>query len=923
MTTNLIRDEARRRSELLEISRYSVILDLGRCTDREQREFDSVTEVDFTAEQAEPTFIDLIAAGVVELALNGERLDPEAAFDGARVRFTPRAGANTLRVHARALYSRTGEGLHRFFDPADDTVYLYTQYEPTDARRVFANFDQPDLKARFSFTVLAPDDLLVRSNAPVVRESPTEPGVTCHEFADTEAMSTYITCVVAGHYAQAQTSYSHPVTGAAIDLGLLTRASLADHMDADEIFRVTAQGLDFFHTAFDIPYPWGKYDQVFVPEYNLGAMENPGLVTFTDALIFRDQVTRSMRESRANVILHEMAHMWFGDLVTMEWWDDLWLKESFADYMAGLALAEATEHTDGWVTFALRRKDWAYRQDQYPTTHPIVADIPDVEAAKLNFDGITYAKGASVLKQLVTFVGREAFLDGSRRYFRAHAFGTATLTDFLTALAEAAPDRDVHHWADAWLRTVGVSEIELTVESGPLPAEAREDRDDHGAGTARTGRAIDDPAGIDVPDHTGDDPDGDGPGGEGAADGADVLTEVHIRQENSDGAADAGVVRPHRLAVAAFDRVGPVLERTGTWMIDFAVESCDVPEMLGTERPALILPNDGDLDYCKVRLDPVSTATALSSVSRLADPLHRALVWSALGNALRDGLLPTEDYFAAYCRALPRETHPGIAAGLRTTVLTALDRWTSPASRPEAVAGVLGAALDSLVAAEPGSDSQLDLANTVLALVARTADSTAGEPGADDPAVGAGREFASALLAGRMREFPGLEVDHALRWKALIALVALGWADTPEIEAEAAADRTGSGALHAATASAARPLPIVKMRAWEAITGDTELSNDMLSATIAGFTAPSALPLTESSVSPYFDLLDTVWTTRSIEIARRLVVGLYPHWSQRPQHVLERTDAWLADRPEAPGALRRLLLELRDDLARSIRIRGV
>ena len=890
MTTNLTRDEARHRSDLLTVSRYATILDLSSCADPEQREFDSVTTVEFTAARSEPTFIDIIAAGIVEASLNGAPLDPAEVFDGARVRFVPRAGENTLRIHARALYSRTGEGLHRFFDPADDSVHLYTQYEPTDARRVFANFDQPDLKARFAFTVLAPDDLVVRSNAVLAERSTPDAGIACHEFADTEVLSSYITCVIAGNYAEARTTYRHPVTGEPIELGLLTRASLAEHMDAEEIFRVTAQGLDFFHAAFDLPYPWGKYDQVFVPEYNLGAMENPGLVTFTDSLIFRDKVTRSMRESRANVILHEMAHMWFGDLVTMRWWDDLWLKESFADYMAGLALAEATEYTDGWVTFALRRKDWAYRQDQYPTTHPIVADIPDVEAAKLNFDGITYAKGASVLKQLVTFVGRAAFLDGSRRYFRAHAFGTATLQDFLGALAEAAPHRDVHHWADAWLGTVGVSEIELAVET----AEAGTGGETGGGPGGETG---------------------DGPGGE-------VLSDIRIRQRNTE--PEPEVVRPHRLAIAAFDRVGPVLERSKTWTLDFAVPDCDVPEMLGTPLPALLLPNDGDLDYCKVRLDARSTATALSSVSRLADPLHRALVWSALGNALRDGLLPVEDYLAAYCRALSKETHPGIAAGLRTTMLTALDRWADPSGRPAAVAGALGAALDSLVAAEPGSDAQLDLASTVLSLLARTAGGTGEPAGASgtDPAVVAAREFASTLLTGRLEEFPGLEIDHALRWKALIALVALGWADVAEIAQEAAADRTGSGALHAATAQAARPLPIVKMRAWESLTGDAELSNDMISAVIAGFTAPSALPLTEPFVGPYFELLDTVWSTRSIEIARRLVVGLYPHGSQRPADVLERTDAWLMRNPEAPGALRRLLLELRDDLARSIRVRA-
>src|SRR5699024_4407906 len=377
-----------------------------------------------------------------------------------------------LTIEAQARYSTSGEGLHRFTDPADGKVYLYTQYEPTDARRVFANFDQPDLKAEFSFSVTAPAHFQVLSNRPEADSGPAEPhraeadtdavgDVVTHRFLPTLRQSSYITCITAGPYEGARDEWTDPNTGQTVQLGAWTRASLVDHLDASDIFSITQAGLEFFTAEFDYPYPWGKYDQIFVPEYNLGAMENPGLVTFTDSLIFRDKVTDANYESRANVILHEMAHMWFGDLVTMKWWDDLWLKESFADYMGGLALAEATRFTNGWVTFALRRKAWAYTQDLYPTTHPIVADIPDVEAAKLNFDGITYAKGASVLKQLVSFVGREAFFAGSRLYFKRFEYRNTELADFLDCLAEAAPDRDIAHWAGPWLRTSGVSELSL------------------------------------------------------------------------------------------------------------------------------------------------------------------------------------------------------------------------------------------------------------------------------------------------------------------------------------------------------------------------------------------------------------------------------------------------------------------------------
>jgi aminopeptidase N len=902
VTTNLTREEARARTALLDVSQYFVVLDLSDAADRDCTTFESTTTVEFAARADSDTFIDLIAEEVVRVTVNGTVLDPGQVFDGARVRFPVRAGDNVLEVHARAAYSRTGEGLHRFFDPADDKVYLYTQYEPTDARRVFANFDQPDLKARFTFTVMAPADFTVLGNSPAASAGEAGPGITRHVLEPTRVQSSYITCIAAGHYAAVHSTYRHPTTDEEIPLGVYTRASLAEHMDAESIFRITAQGLDFFHAQFDYPYPWGKYDQIFVPEYNLGAMENPGLVTFTDSLIFRDKVTRAMHESRAGTILHEMAHMWFGDLVTMEWWDDLWLKESFADYMGTLALAEATEFGDAWVTFALRRKDWAYRQDQYPTTHPIVADIPDVEAAKLNFDGITYAKGASVLKQLVAFVGRDAFLAGSRSYFRAHEFGTASLADFLETLAAAAPQRDVRQWAETWLTTTGVSEVALDVETDSAGVmtvgRLRQRNSDPEAVTGRAGAAGS--PGVGEVHRAG-----------AAAAGSAVGT----------GAADADVVRPHRLTLAGFSRRGSELVLTETWPLDFAVESCDVPEVGGTRRPDLLLLNHGDHDYCKVRLDAASTATAVRSVTRLPNPLDRALVWSALTNALRDGVLPVPEFLVAYARALSKEPHAGIAAGLRAQVLTALDRWISPWDHSEAVAGVLGAALDALAAAPAGSDAQLDLAGTVLSLVRRTA-----EPDINGPAVTAGREFASQILAtpvgtAMTGETAGLVADHALRWQALTALVCLGWADLDDIRREAAADNTGTGALQAATATAAQPLAIAKMRAFTEAAERTDLSNDMISARITGFTSPAGLPLTERFIEPYFELLDDVWQTRSIEIARRLVVGLYPHWALHPEHVLARTDAWLEDHPEAPAAQRRLLVELRHDLLRSVRLR--
>ncbi|WP_167199227.1 aminopeptidase N [Brevibacterium pigmentatum] len=1005
MTTNLTRSEAQSRTQLLEVDSYSVHIDVSNAeTDADT--YLSRTVVDFSARFVDSTFIDLIADSVSSVLINGESLSPAAAFDGARVTFPVRAGRNSLTIEAQARYSTSGEGLHRFTDPADGKTYLYTQYEPTDARRVFANFDQPDLKAEFIFTVTAPAHFQVLSNRTEARTEPADgsagaasangsdfatsagsesAGAVTHYFEPTLKQSSYITCITAGPYEGATDEWTDPRTGQTVQLGAWTRASLVDHLDADDIFGVTKAGLEFFTSEFDYPYPWGKYDQIFVPEYNLGAMENPGLVTFTDNLIFRDKVTDANYESRANVILHEMAHMWFGDLVTMKWWDDLWLKESFADFMGGLALAEATRFTDGWVTFALRRKAWAYTQDLYPTTHPIVADIPDVEAAKLNFDGITYAKGASVLKQLVAFVGREAFFAGSRLYFRRFEYGNTELADFLECLAEAAPDRDIANWAAAWLGTSGVSELslQLTTSDGSSSSADGSAGSSTGSSSAAAvaaqsggrGRLVTSSSGTRLrsPDAVDDSIDGAtgaaheaGSGASGRAEpprrrsGSEKITGATITQ--ADSAEGSALLRPHTIEIATLGRPGRAIVPLDSFRFEFSSESADVEQLIGRSAGVITLLNFNDLDYARVRLDPESVEAAVTSASRIADPLSRALVWSALDNAVRDGLMPVQKYLTAYARSLGKESHAGIMAGLSQTSLTCIDQWVADRNFDAAIMGLLGAALDALAAAKAGSDAQLHLANLVLALTSRTARCAAGSS-----AVAMGRGFASQILAVPVGEeidrmyagapgqsgqvasagqsdsvghsaeasggsgagrgadhstatlpFRGLINDHALRWNALTALVCLGWADQTDIARENHSDPSSSGRLHAETASAALPLPIVKIRAWEAIREAGALSNDVLSAIISGFIAPSAMPLIEEYVDEYFDGLLGFWMDNSIEIARRLVLGLYPRWSVDEEAVVEKTDAWLAANVDAPAALRRLVIERRDDLARAI-----
>ncbi|MFH8368908.1 aminopeptidase N [Streptomyces sp. NPDC018031] len=866
---NLSRDEARRRARLLTVDAYDVALDLRSATGPGEagggRTFRSTTTIRFrAAEPGAATFADLIAPRVTSVVLNGRELDPAAVFDGARVALDGLAAENVLVVDAECAYSRTGEGLHRFVDPEDGKVYLYTQYEPADARRVFANFEQPDLKAPFTFTVTAPDDWTVLSNGEAAgAPEPAGEAAATWRFVPTERISTYITAVVAGPYHMVRDHYRRTFDdGRVLDipLGALCRASLAKHFDADDIFTVTKQGLDFFHDHFDYPYPFGKYDQAFVPEYNLGAMENPGCVTFREEFVFRGKVTQAAYERRANVILHEMAHMWFGDLVTMEWWDDLWLKESFADFMGSFSMVEATRFTNGWVTFANNRKSWAYRADQLPSTHPITADIRDLEDAKLNFDGITYAKGASVLKQLVAYAGRDAFLEGARRYFKAHAYGNTRLDDLLSVLAETS-GRDMTAWSRAWLQTPGVNVL--------------------------TPRATYDASGR--------------------------ITELSIVQEDADqphqparpdtGDAGTATLRPHRVAVGLYRRqdADGALVRYARAEIDVTGQHTAVPELTGAERPELILVNDDDLTYCKVRFDADSLATLRGHLGDLTDPLARALCWSALWNLTRDGLMPARDYLDLVLRFAGAETDIGVLQMVQAWARTALGHYADPRWRERGGAELAAGALRELRLAEPGSGHQLAWARFFAQSAATDGD----------------LQLLRGLLDGTAR-IDGLEVDQELRWTFLEPLAAHGAVDESGIAAELARDDTASGKRHQVRCLAARPSAEVKAAAWAAVVDSDALSNALVEATIAGFGQPSQRELLAPYAPRYFSVIEEVWRSRSIEIAMAVVRGLFPA-PQGDAPTLAATDAWLAEHPDAPPALRRLVVEARDDLARALR----
>ncbi|MEU8968387.1 aminopeptidase N [Streptomyces monashensis] len=846
---NLSRDEARERAALLSVDGYDVSLDLrsavgdGESEGGAPRTFRSVTTIRFRCnEPGAASFADLIAPGVTSVSLNGRDLDPGEVFDGARILLEDLAAENELVVDARCAYSRTGEGLHRFVDPEDGEVYLYTQYEPADSRRVFANFEQPDLKAPYRFEVRAPEGWTVWSNG----AGELTDGVW--KFAETKPISTYITCVVAGPYHYVTDSYTRTFEDGSkleIPLGAMCRKGLAPHFDADDVFLITKQGLDFFHDHFDYPYPFGKYDQAFVPEYNLGAMENPGLVTFREEYIFRGKVTQASYEARANVILHEMAHMWFGDLVTMEWWDDLWLKESFADFMGSFGNVGATRFTGAWITFANRRKAWAYRADQLPSTHPVTADIRDLEDAKLNFDGITYAKGASVLKQLVAYVGQDAFLEGARRYFKRHAYGNTRLGDLLSALGETS-GRDMSAWARSWLQTAGVNSLTPQV----LLQDSR-------------------------------------------------VLELAVVQEAPETHPE---LRPHRVAVGLYRRTAEgSLTRYARVETDVQGPRTVVAELAGADAPDLVLVNDDDLTYCKIRFDAASLDTLRGHLGELTDPLARALCWSALWNMTRDALLPARDFIALVLRFAGRESDIGVLQMLHAWAESAAVHYTAPGRRAEAGRELCRGAAAELHAAGPGSEHQLAWAR----FYARVADAPE----------------AFALLTGLLdgtTTIDGLEVDQELRWAFLEPLAAHGVADESALAAELARDDTASGKRHQVRCLAARPSAAVKAQAWAQVVESDALSNALVEATIAGFDRASQRELTAPYAEKYFAAIERVWRERSIQIGMDVVRGLFPALQDRPE-TLAATDAWLQEHRDAAPALRRLVLEARDDLARALR----
>ncbi|MGH9000799.1 MAG: aminopeptidase N [Acidimicrobiia bacterium] len=829
--SNLTREEARQRAALVSDVSYEVVLGLtGDVT------FASEATIRFRAATPDAaTFVNLVAEEVTSATLNGRPL-PAEAFDRARGRLAVDglAADNELVVAARCAYEHTGVGLHRFVDPTDGAVYLHTQFEPFDAHRVFACFDQPDCKATYRFEVDAPPGWEVVSNARVA--SRPEPGAAGRwRFEPTERMSTYLGAIVAGPYQAVHTRHRN------IDLGLYCRQSLARHLDADEIFEITAAGFDFFEELFGIAYPFGKYDQLFVPEFNFGAMENAGCITFSERHLFRSKVTEAERAGRADTILHEMAHMWFGDLVTMRWWDDLWLNESFATFASNHALVSATRFRSAWTIFASRYKTWAYRQDQLPSTHPIVADAPDVETMKTNFDGITYAKGASVLRQLVAWVGEDQFFAGVRAYFARHAWGNTDLGDFLGALEETS-GRDLGSWAAVWLSTAGVNT--MRAEMGTDPS-----------------------------------------GG---------LATVVVCQE-ADPAYPT--LRSHRLGIGLYDLDGGgALGMRERVELDVVGHQTAVESLVGKAQPDLVLLNDGDLAYTKIRFDERSLAALTASLGTMSDSLARGLCWSATWDMLRDAELPARRYLELVLANLAGEDEIAVIAVLLANAEAAAVTFGDPANREPARRRLADYARAALYDAAPGSDAQLTFARA-FASAARAGDDL---------------DLIRRLLAGDT-EVKGLIVDTELRWHLLRSLALGGVIEDEAVDAEEERDPTDAGHRYAAATRAARPLAEAKAAAWTVLVeGDLPLAT--MRAVMGGFRQPDQELELAGWVEPYFAVLGDVWERRGSDVGMSFTEMMYPVGDG----AVEQTDAYLGS-SSPPPPVRRLLLEGRDQSLRVAR----
>ncbi|WP_412739649.1 aminopeptidase N [Krasilnikovia sp. MM14-A1259] len=841
---NLTQVEAAERARLLDITGYDIALDLTDGSGNPGEDtFRSTATVTFRcSEPGATTFIEVAAVTLRSAVLNGTPVDTSDWSAEKGLTLTGLAAENTLVVDADFAYSASGQGVQRSQDPVDKEIYLYSQFETADAQRAYACFDQPDLKSVFTWHATVPAHWKVMSNMPAERTEPAGPGAKTVHFQQSVRMSTYITALCAGPYHEVRDSHD------GIDLGVFCRASMAQHLDADDLFLITKQGFDFFHEHFGMRYPLPKYDQLWVPDFNAGAMENFGCVTHAEAhYIFRSQVTDYEYEQRANTILHEMAHMWFGDLVTMRWWNDLWLNESFAEWASHWCNTQATRFTDAWTTFLSMRKNWGYRQDQLSSTHPVYCEMPDLEAVEVNFDGITYAKGASVIKQLVAYVGLDSFLAGLRTYFQRHAWGNATFDDLLTEL-ETASGRELRKFAAQWLETAQVNTLR--------PA-------------------------VDI-----------------AADG--TYARVVVQQE---APAAYPTLRTHRIGVGLYDLDGDRLVRRELIEVDVSGERTELTVLAGKRAADVLLLNDDDLTYAKLRLDERSMATVVQHIGGIDSSLSRALCWAAAWDMVRDAELAARDYVALAASGLPAENDINLVTATLRQAASAVAMYADPAWAPTGWALLADTARTAMAAAEPGSGFQLAWTRAFIGAARSQEDLATLRGWLDGVAVPA-----------------GLTVDTELRWTLLQALTAQGAATDEQIENELNGDRTASGEREAALARALIPTAESKAQVWARLTGAEKLPNWLHRSLLQGFQTSTQVALTAPYAEKFFEVVGDVWAHSDSEPAQEFVLLAYPAY-QVTEETVARTDAWLALEGH-PQSLRRLVAEGRDGVIRARKARA-
>jgi aminopeptidase N len=836
--TNLTREEAATRAALLDVTSYTIDLDLTTG----DKTFESTTTLRFTCrEPGAETFADLVGAIIHEITLNGEPVDEASSYQDSRITLTDLQEENELVVRADCAYSHSGEGLHRFVDPVDGRVYLYTQFEVPDARRVFTTFEQPDLKSVYTWNVVAPEEWKVISNAPTPAPEPLGGGKARWAFPESKRISTYVTALIAGEYHEQHDEYVGP--NGTIPLGHYCRQSLVDHLDVEELLLLTKQGFEFFEEAFDFPYPFDKYDQLYVPEYNAGAMENAGAVTLRDEYLPRSRQDSAFYEFRCSVILHEMAHMWFGDLVTMRWWDDLWLNESFAEWACYHAAVENTAYTESWTGFTNARKNWALRQDQLPSTHPIAADNYDLRAVEVNFDGITYAKGASVLKQLVAWVGIDEFLVGLRQYFKDHAYANSEFVDLLTAL-EKSSGRELDAWAKEWLQTSGVNTLapEFT-----LTADGR-------------------------------------------------YASLGVRQS---AAGDNHTLRRHRIGIGLYDEQDGRLVLRRNVEVDIEGELTAIEELLGERQPDLLLLNDGDLSYAKIRLDERSLSTVVHGLRKLDDSLARALCWGAAWDMTRDAEMRASDYVTLVLQNVGSETDSFGLRAIPGYAALAVSFYSAPQHRADLSAAWEAGLSDLLHAAEPGSNAQLIFARLY-----------AGALVSDE-----GKAEVAGLLDGSVT-VEGLDIDTDLRWVLLVGLATCGAVGDDEIDEELERDQTISGQENAAAARASRPDAGAKATAWTELVANPDVPNETHRSIAQTFMRFGQEELLAPYLEKYLVAADTAWEEMGTHMASNLLEDAFPLPLGSPE-LVERIDRWLEESP-ATAAAKRFVREGRADVVRAL-----